>query len=361
MAGINTNRASMVVGPGATWGTAPDLSSTGKKTHVSQLTVNSSLGRFNPRDNGFDNFVKEILRLEETVNLTLTFDLTSDNWWPLFAAHFMGTASTPAEQTASQADYLSNLDFTNEIDGEFLSMSYLIEDDKAVEFPSVKVMSMAINMQVNQVGTITFGCIADQIVVAAGSQVNNAADIIALAYPTAYEALALGGTNHYFRINAQSGAGLTSGENLEILNFSCAYQRPMQTGFALRGASSKYTLEPQQLGPTTGTMGFQLYTVDDGVMDMLDDWKNADEFKCELLVDGSVIGTTLNRSIKLQFPRVTPNSPLPTGYDIPNANSLMQPTANYQVLAAAAAPTGMSGVTNYMRMAIINNQNYDFN
>lgn len=360
---INTNRAKVAFAIGSTWGTAPDMTAggAGKLTHVSQFAVNASIGRHNPRDNGFDNFIKEVIRLEESVSLTISMDLVSDNWWPLLAAHFMGTSSTPSEQTVSQGDYLHNIDFTNEIEGEFLSCSYLVEDDRAVEFPSIKITSMAIDMPVNQVGTVTFNAIADKVVVATGSQVNNATDIGTLSYPTQYEALVLGGTNHYFRMNAQGGGSLSSSNDYRIMRFGAQFARPVQAGHVLRGANTRYVVEPQQLGPTTGSINFQLYDIDDSVLDMLNDWDSASEFKAELFVDGTQIGSGVNRSLKLQLPRLHHTAPIPAGHDIPNANSLMQPTATLQTLQAASAPTGMTGVTNYMRAAIINNTNFDFN
>lgn len=363
MARINTNRAKVAFAIGATWGTAPDMTAggAGKLTHCSQFTINGSRGRFNPRDNGFDNFIKEIIALEESVSITASFDVASGNWWPLLVAHFMGTSSTPTETTGGQGDYLHNIDFTNEIDGEFLAASFLVEDDRAIEIPSLKMTSLAGNFTTNGVGTITINAVCDQLVTTIGSQVNNATDVNTLVYPTVYESLVLGGTNHYFRMNAQGGAALNNTNDLKILGVSFNFARPMQPDFALRGANSKYTDEPQQLGPTTGTLTVQLKEIDDSIWDFASDWKNLTEFKAELFMDGTQIGTGVNRSNKYQFPRLASAPGFPGGHDIPNANSLMQPNMVFQVLQAATAPTGMTGVTNYMRLANIDNNNFDYN
>lgn len=353
MASINTQQAKVAVGKGVTWGTAVDLTGggVGANIHTSALTIGGSRGRFTPNDNGFDNFISELELLEYSVDLSLTFDLTYQGIWKIFVAALFGTVTgSPAENNVGEGDYLHDFDPASSVAGNFLTLAYLLEDDRSLEFPSVKPISFAITQSTNGVGVITVNCIADRLVT--NSPVNSQADIDSLSYPT-YQAAVLGDTNHYLRLNTQSGGALSSADDMEILNYNFSFNRPLQRNYPLRGANTKYTTEPAQLDVCTGQLSFLLNEIDDGSLDILDDWNDGNEKKAEIFIDGDQIGSGDNTSIKLQMPRLSPSEGVPAGHDIPSSRQLMQPTATYDMLKASAAPTGMTGVTNMCRMETV--------
>ena len=356
MAVISRDESKIWIGNGTTWGTAVDLTSSNKgKLLHGRLTFDAGFGEYTPRDIGFGNFVTTVVRLNLSLSVTLTCDMSYVNVWPQIVANVMGTSTaSPAEQTVSQGDYLHNIDLASSNWGKFQTLAWLVEDDYCLEIPSVKWMGFQMTSGVNEVGTITFNGVGNRIVLSASAS-NTAAEISAGSYEGTFEGAPLGVMNsgHYARFNAQGGSGLSSGDNTEIMNFSLGITRPMEPLYVLNGASSAFTKEPRQNGLTTGTFSFKFWKIDDSVRDWIADWLNKTELKGELYMDGSAIASGVNRSIKLQLPRMSPDGAVPTDYDLPDNTSFSAPTMTYDLLQASSAPTGQSGVTNYLRMAVV--------
>lgn len=348
MASISTPEVDIAIGNGTTWGTAADLtaSNKGKLLHASQFSVTDTFGQYEPRDIGFDLFIDTVVRLERSVQVNMTCDLAFDEMWLQVLANFLGSdTSSPTEQTASQGDYLHNLDWTSSNSGKFQTLVWKIEDDYALEIPSVKWQSITISATSNGVGTFSATGIGDRVVDNANVS-NTVAEINALSYANSqFRAMPLGGTNHYFRLNAQGGGSLSSGDNLNLMQYSLGLTRQLEPLRPLRGANTAYTVEPRQNTPTRGTFNFQLDKIDDSVLAGITEWLARTEKKAELYMDGDIIGSTLNRSLKIQLPRLSPAAAMPDGHGVPNNASNMLPTYTYDILKASAAPTGMTGVT----------------
>lgn len=347
MASISTPEVDAIIRLGSTWGTAVavDTVTAGQSIHLSQLSITDGFEEFQPRDIGFDNFVTKITRMKRSVGVNITCDLAYHGAWLFILACIMGGDSV----SGSTPEYTHTMDLTSNNNGKFTTMAFKVEDDYALEMPSIKWTSFTIQSDANGVGTFSAQGIADRIVDNA-SVVNTITKINAASYPT-YDAAVLGGTNHYFRTNTASGSGLTSGEDKNILSYSISISRPFNPRFTLRGANSAYTLEPRQLGPTIGTTSFKMSEINDATIDGYNEFLSQTKKKIELFCDGTLI-SAVNASMKIQIPAA--ESKMPQGYDIPNNSSLMQPTYTYNLLKAAAAPTGMSGVTNYARFVFIN-------
>lgn len=354
MASISTLEAKIAIGMGAAWGTARDLTTAnvGRILNVTSWDDTAAFGQFDPPDTGFDNFFTGSTNLELKVSVSGGGSFTFDGPWIQVLAAFMGAATaSPAETTAGQGDYPHVLDMTSSLIGRFITASRLIEDDYALESPSIKITSFKIGSSVNGVGTWSFTGLADRQIPTTSTPTNTAAEIVALAVST-YNPQALGGANHYFRMNNQTAGALSNANDLPIMEWNLDLTRPFQERYELRGVNSKFTQEPFQAGQNVGQLSFKLSKIDDSVVDIMPDYFAGTEKKAELFIDGSQIGTGVNRSMKVQFPRLYPLPP--SGLNIPSGNSLMQPTLNYRVLAAAAAPTGMTGVTKYNRFTFIN-------
>lgn len=355
MASISVNEVDILIDKASTWGTAVDATSAGRLLHVSNLTVSPAFEEFTSPMIGFDNFIDSVTRLQLGLNVSVTCDTSYGGQWLLILASLLGTATaSPAETTGGQGDYAHNFDLASNNNGKFTTLAWTVETDYALEIPSIKWSSVSVQQNNNGVGTVTFQGIGDRVVDNA-SVVNTYTEIMAETHPT-YQAAVLGstaGTNHYLRLNAQAGAGLTSGENIEILNWGFTLERPMQARYVLRGANSAYTLEPLQLDKSRGEFFFQAAEINDGAINGIVEWLANSQKKAEVFMDGAQIGSGVNTSLKFQFPKLFPAGAMPTGYDVPSANALMQPTFRYQLAKASAAPTGMTGVTNYLRAVTI--------
>jgi len=360
MAYINRDLSKILIGNGTTWGTAADLTAANKGKLINgRLTYGAAgFGQFESDDIGFGNFLTEVKNLDLTVDVTFTCNLSHSNVWPQIAANVLGTdTAAPAEVNVGQGDYLHNLDLASSNDGKFQTLAYLIEDDYALELPSVKWHSFTMQSDVNRVGNFTAQGIVRSIELQAVAT-NNAADIIAGAYQGNYEGAPLGtftGTNHYFRLNAQAGGALSSSNDLQIKYYTLSVTRPVDRGFYLQGGNSPYTNEPRQGEKTDVRFGIRFWKIDDAVRDWIADWKAGTELKGELFFDGSQIGTGANHSVKIQLPRLRPDENIPPGYDLPD-KSFAEPEPGYRCMKATAAPTGMTGVTNCLRMAVVTNR-----
>lgn len=330
-----------------TWGTEVQVTGSGAVALLpSSLQLNDSFADFLPRDIGQGNFRTSQARLQEDCSFSMSFDTTyASNGCLALLAGFLGTESSPTETTVSQADYTCNMDFASSVYGNFWSLAYSIETDRVRAIPAFKVVSVTYSHAVNGAGAWTFQCMADRSIVSSTTTVGNLQGLTTYTYETA----TLGGTNHYARMNTASGAALSGSNDFTGIGWTLTMTRPHQPLFGLRGANTKYTLEPRQNGPIDVTLKVDFTEVDDATLDMLGQWTNATTLKAEFFYDGSQIGSGINRSMKIQFPKLQATGQGPTGHDWANNNSIMQPSLTYRALKASAAPSGMTGVTNLAR------------
>lgn len=350
MAVISTNNVVAALKKGSTWGTEADITSGGINLYASQISISGGFGDFLPRDFGQAGKRSNNARLAGNFDVTITCDLTYGQGWIALAAGLLGSEEVPAEVNVGEGDYRSAHDVADLTTGLFWTLVYSIETDRAIAIPSLKVSSMTMTADVNQPGSVTFNCVADAII---ESSANTVSEITALT-DYEYETATLGGTNHYFRLDSYSTTtALTNADDKTILGFTMAMSRPLQRRFALRGASSRYTQEPLQFGPIDATLQLRLSELDNATFDAFGDWVSPSFKMAEFFIDGSIIGAGANRSIKLQFPYLKIKGQIPAGHDVPNNNSLMLPVVTYDMLKAPAAPSGMTSITDLLRMTEI--------
>lgn len=347
MAEITTKDVSVAIKKGSTWGTEVAVSS-GIWLDVSSIRVSGGYQDFRPRDTGRAGKRTYQTRLALNANVSITCDLTYGRGWLALFAGFMGTESSPAEQTASQADYLVTFDLAD-TPSIFWSLAWAIETDRVAVVPSFKVSSITIQIDANNAGTVTFNGIGDTWLQSSTSTVANITGNTQYAYETA----TLGGANHYFRMNTDSGSALSGSDNKEIVGVTLTLSRNLSPRYGLRGANTKFTKEPLQLGDIDASLQVRVLGADDANIDALADWYSAPYKKCEIFFDGSQIAAGVNRSYKIQIPYMQSEGAFPAGFDVANNASYMDPVINYTLLKRSAAPSGMSGVTDYLRMTAI--------
>ena len=337
----------------STWGTEGDVTSGGINVYASSIKITANWQDFESRDFGQGGFKLNTARLALNASVDFTFDITYGQAWLAFVAGFMGTESSPAEQTASQTDYLVNHDLAASTDGLFWTFGYSIETDRTLSMYGLKVQRISIDQNLNGAGQVSVRCLADRVV---EGSANTVAEITALtdyAYETSILG-SIGGTNHYFRIKDYStGVSLSSTHNKAILGYTITLERPMEPRFGLNGAASGYSLEPRTRGLIKGTLQARFNELDNATWDIFGDWASPSFKMAELFIDGQPIGSGLNSSLKYQFPYLKVTGELPPGHDVASNNGEFLPIINYNMHKAAAAPSGMSGVTNYMRLAEI--------
>lgn len=350
MASIATDLVKIGLKKGSVWGTAVAVSS-GMYLY-GRITVSGGDDGYFPSDLGFAGKRTTQTYMKRNLQVTLTTDLAYSQAFMAAVTSVMGTESTPTETTGGQGDYARNIDLADSNVGLYWTMAWLQEDDDLCELASIKWTGFTITQEANGVGTVTVTGVADNLTILAGGAASSVANITGNT-PLTYQSAVLGGTNHYFRINADTGAGLTSGENKPILSYTLSLQRTLDPLYALRGVNTKYSLEPTPLGDIVGNLTFQLAYIDDSVQDLILDWLNKNTLKAEIFMDGAQIAAGVNTSYKFQMPYLQSDGPLPSGYDAPAKNQRMQPSISLAMLKRSAAPTGMTGVTDYLRIVSI--------
>lgn len=343
----------------STWGTAVAVTSTNAfKLRASQLSISGAFGEISSSDTGFAKKIEDIARGVFSGQITITVNSSYNQPWSALLAAVMGTeGAASAEITASQGDYSHTIDVSDSISNASMlafTVAFTTEDStgaKLIELPSVKFFSASGTHTLNDKGSFTFQGFFDKIITS--SWTTSYANLTGLSATSPYELMTVGGTNHYFRMNANSGGSLSGSNDLVITELNWSITRPTITRYGLRGANTQYTYEPLDNDKIDGRVSVKLLEINASSFDFIEIWKNKTAQKGEFFVDGTAIGTGVNRSMKLQFPRLVPDSPIPAGYDVPNNNSLQSPVAAFRMTKASSAPTGMSGVTDLMRAILI--------
>lgn len=326
---------------GSAWHTEGDITSSGIYLFSSQISVSGGFEDFRPRDAGRSGKRTSQNRLRHNCRVKTTHDITYGQGWHALLAGFMGTESTPAEQTASQGDYLTTFDLADD-PSIFWTLCYMRDTSSVAMIRSWKISSIEMMLQENGVGTVSFDGIGD---LWSDSSSNTAAEIQALTQYNYESAPWGGGANHYYRINTASGAGLSSSDNQDVISVKLSLNRNLKDRFGFRGTNTPYTKEPYQPGDIDGSLTVKYLGT---TYDAYTDYVSKPYKKAEIFFDGSVIGTTINRSEKMQFPYMQADGAIPRGYDMPNNASLVDPEITYTLLKGTA-PTGMTGVTDYYR------------
>jgi len=345
MAAISTDQGKIAIKRGVTWGTAVSVA-TGDYLYGT-ISVSGSKDLFIPRDIGFAGKQTTLTYLRQTLNVTITCDLAYNQTLNTLIGGVMATEAAAVEQTGGQGDYLHAFDLNDSNAGIFYTIAYFRESDAVIELPSVKLTGFSVSMPINDVPVVTFTGVANHAVTT-GDATSTVANINALT-PKTYQSAVFNGANHYFRVNADGGAGLSNSNDQLILNANFSLQRTLDPLWALRGANTRYSLEPTPLGDIVGRLTFQMYDNTRAAMDMFDLWKNGTTQKAEIYLDGDQIGSGVNRSYKIQFPYLKPTGVFPTAHDLPAKNQRLQHSLEFAMLKRSAAPTGMTGVTDYMR------------
>jgi len=125
----------------------------------------------------------------------------------LFIALLMGNATVSAELTASQGDFRHDLKLTPSTFGKFATLAANLKSDKRHEVPSIKVIGMTITAETGNPVEVAFDIIGNDVVTGA-ALVGTTVTIPDTANRVISDA------NHTLRINAQSGAALSSSDDV---------------------------------------------------------------------------------------------------------------------------------------------------
>lgn len=277
------------------------------------------------------------------VSVPLSGDATYANAFPKILAAFMGTAPAPTEQTASEGDYKHPITFNTTRNATPLTVARESSTTTTEEVPSAYVQSIGISTP-SVPGRLQFNAqlVGDRVV--PDSATNTNAVIVAAtleeAMPTS--SIIVRGLSE-FRINAQGGDALDSGDILAITNFDLQLSQGLELVGEIKGAAG--LAAPDVTDLFAGTLTVTLKGNSDNT------WLTAQQsetlYKAQFLVEGLQINAGDPRSFSAFFPlmKIITKPSHPTSS--PGRNPL---TITFQLLKANANPTGMSSTYPYFEI-----------
>lgn len=249
-------------------------------------------------------------------------------------ALIMGVAGVPSLAGAALA-YSNTYSLASNITGLFATMAQKKLANKVWEFTSLKLHGFKLSAEMNKPVKLTLDGIADTL--DRTSATNDITSMAAVTMPDRENRIIMN-KDTVVRINDQDGAALGAGDELYPSSIEFSFNRPMD---AEPVAGQDGVDEPADNGfpIATLTMKFPRYnTANDA---FFDDWDAFTSKKMDITFQGKLIEAGQYYQFKIPFPHVkvdNPEAPVSGPGKIPFSLS-------FQILAATAAPTGMTHTT----------------
>jgi hypothetical protein len=254
----------------------------------------------------------------------------------------LGTAGAPAQQGATAA-YLHLLQLASKTDGLFATAA-IDKITQIQEWPALKVLGFTLKGDVGKPCELTFPCAADDLLSPAVTNTS----LASVTYRDRSNRLLF--SQAVFRINAQSGAALDSGDIITPSGFELKFLRKL-AGDYLAGGANKIG-EPLNDGMPDITLDlkFPVFKVATWPVALQADTR----YKMDITFTGKLIAGAYYYSLTISFPHL---SVADTSAPMSGPGKIANPVT-FRVLKASAAPTGMA-YTLPMTLALINTQTTD--
>lgn len=342
MTSVSGSRTNAIYKIGGTFGTAVS-GGAGNKLR-SEITPNFNVDVLKPRQIGTGNLIAlSATRGNLKPTLQLAMDAGYRNCMDFILAQFFGTASAPAEQTASQGDYKHTLTLNPTLNAKWGTLAYDTSNATLHEYPSTACQSITISLD-DAPGILNFEAelLANNIVLT-GAVNTNASMASATITDTETINYAFDDT---FRINNNTGGALSGSDQYNITGFSFNFQRPQSIKGEIKGSAGNGA--PVEEGIILGTLTVNVKELADHAM--FTDWSAETPKKCSLNIQGTQIGSGVNKAITINIPKMQLVQEPKYALTSEGVNPL---TLTFEILGATANPTGMTSFYPYIE--IINN------
>lgn len=269
-----------------------------------------------------------------SINGTPTFN---DGWANIISS-FYGTATVSAEITASQGDYTHTFSYNKT--RVFGTLAAESSTTTVIEYPSAFVQSLTVTGRPNQYLQVQadFFCGDREEATSVNTNAN-----LASVNQTDTEEVYVAYDSSYFWVNAKSGSTLSSSNEVQVTEVIINLSRPLSTQPLIGGDNR--VAQPRSSDLYTGTVQVTFETLQDHAY--FTAARNSTAYKGLFGVEGTQIGTGLNKSMIFYFPHLkVVDDPR---YD--NTSAGVNPlTVTYDVLAVSSAPSGMSKTRAYAEL-----------
>jgi hypothetical protein len=322
---------------GATWGTAAQAGA-------------ASLG-ISPTNHGAIKLNMPVMECDEITNanetgidfanvnaadFTLDFNHNYDGRENLLLAALIG-ADSEVQQGATTA-WLHTMAMADSASGIFVTYA-VDKNDKVYVVPSAKVTKASFSMNNGFIKSV-FSLRGDEVTDADAVVTS----LTTVTYPqTCSNRLKCSGA--VFRINAQGGDALDADDVVSPGQFTLDIERKMDS---VHAAGSANIIEPRENDKPTVKLTMEFPRMDATNEVWLASWKAKTEYKADLTITGPLISGSYYYYLKFEFPRL-----IIEDFDVPEAG-LLGVKVTFRAVVAAAAPTGMTGLTKPVTVNLMN-------
>lgn len=283
-----------------------------------------------------------------TPTIKLDMDLGYRNGADQICAQFFSTSTAPAEQTASQLDYLHRFTMNQVANTMYGSLAYEMADANVAEFPSCAVTSITTSFsEASEIVKFQADLLGNAFVT--NSVINTNATI---ASATALDTeCTIVNFEDRFWIGASSGGALSGSNALSIMSYTRTLTRPQKISGLIKGSTGNPAPLVDEVA--TGTLSVTLESLAD--LTYFSAWTAETVYKCRMNIEGTQIGTGVNKA----WNEFTPYMKMVQApvYNITDSgfNSV---TLNFVILQGTANPTGMNSALPYLEVINSRATNY---
>lgn len=291
-------------------------------------------------DSAGQNFISSVQSGNtEAVAITVpTYLHYNDAFQNVLWALTLGTGGTSPTQVGTTTAYTNTFEPATNKTGRYAT----IVRDKVqaiFEVPGAKFTGFDISFGEGGRAEINWTAVGD--LEKSDSSINTATQISALTFPTL-------GRRAFFddvtvRLNSQSGGALGSTDKVYITSLRVRFSQPMDSQH-VSGATS--IIEPEESGFPEATLELQFSRYDSASHAFFAAHRDTSFYKGDITFVGPTLATT-TYGLLFQFPNL-----VVTNYRAPVSGGADQiaPSLSLRALSTTSAPTGMTGVTNLMRV-----------
>ncbi len=254
-------------------------------------------------------------------------------------ALFMGVSGAPTEVTTGEGDYKHVITYSSAVK-KFATIASEMTDSATIEFPSCYPTSVTITTgDPNNFLKADFEFIANQKVLNSSTNTN-----ATLANTTVLsESLIIHNQGDIFRINAQAGGALSSGDKANITSLTFTMTDAKEPTMEFKGSDSNGIPDRTELFSAQLVVTFK--SLDD--MTWFTAYTAGTEYKSDFDIQGSQIGAGTNETFKLLIPRMKVVNAPEYGLEEIGENDL---TVTFDCLVASSNPTGMTSKYPYFEV-----------
>lgn len=263
-------------------------------------------------------------------------------------ALIMGIAGAPAQIDATAA-YTNTYKLASKIDGLFGTFAMKKLASIIWEYPSLKLHGFKLGGEMNKPVKISLDTIGDQL--DRYSTVNTPGTMDTVTVPDTENRIIMN-KNTVFRMNNQVDGALSSMEEIHPSSFELTFNRPMD---AEATAGQEGVDEPSDNGFPVGTLNIKFPRYNPANNSYFDAWEAFTSKKMDITFTGREIESGNNYSFKILLPHLKINNPeaaISGPGKIPFSMSC-------NIMGAAVAPVGMTGVIEPLQIEITNTRTTD--